>query len=142
MDIEELKHFRRKLKSGQYDSNDIMLACISIEELIELREWRDKAFEVHPNLDLDIENAQALTLTLKMTFEEQTIVDDLRKLRSVYGLLPGEALSRMLNNPQLYGIDSLSAEIHNQVSRLRLVQEKYLNSMEISFLETFPQYDY
>lgn len=77
-----------------------------------------------------------------MTLEEHTVRDDLRKLRAVYGQLPGEALSRMLNNPQLYGIDSLSAEIHNQVSRLRLVQEKYLNSMEISFLETFPQYDY
>lgn len=56
MDIEELKHLRRKLKSGQYDGNDIMLACLAIEELIELREWRDRAFEVHPNLDLDIEN--------------------------------------------------------------------------------------
>ena len=77
-----------------------------------------------------------------MTFEEHTVRDDLRKLRSAFGLLPGEALSRMLNNPQIYGMDSLSAEIHNQVSRLRLVQEKYLNSMEISFLETFPQYNY
>lgn len=77
-----------------------------------------------------------------MTLEEHTVRDDLSKLRSVYGKLPGEALSRMLNNPQLYGMDSLSAEIHNQVSRLNLLQEKYLSSMEMAFLETFPQYNY
>ena len=77
-----------------------------------------------------------------MTLEEHTVRDDLRKLRAVYGQLPGEALSRMLKYPNVYGMDSLAAEIHNQVSILRLVQEKYLNSMEISFLETFPQYDY
>jgi hypothetical protein len=77
-----------------------------------------------------------------MNLEEHTVRDDLRKLRLAYGVLPGEALSRMLNNPQVYGMDSLSAEIHNQVNRLHLVQEKYLDSMELDFLETFPQYDY
>lgn len=56
MDIEELKHLRRKIKARQDDQDDRLLACLAIEELIELREWRDKAFEVHPNLDLDIEN--------------------------------------------------------------------------------------
>jgi hypothetical protein len=33
----------------------IMRAWLAIDELRELRVWRDKAFKAHPNLDLDIE---------------------------------------------------------------------------------------
>jgi hypothetical protein len=32
-----------------------MQAWIALDELRELRAWRDKAFEVHPNLDIDID---------------------------------------------------------------------------------------
>jgi hypothetical protein len=34
---------------------DIMHAWLAIDELRELRLWRDKAFQAHPNLDLDVE---------------------------------------------------------------------------------------
>lgn len=52
---EELAFLRTKLKSGEYDGTDIMYAWLVIDELRELRAWRDKAFQAHPNLDLDIE---------------------------------------------------------------------------------------
>jgi hypothetical protein len=59
MDIEDLKLLKMKLKQGDYDGNDIMQAWIAIDELIQLREWRDalsalvRAFEAHPNIDLN-----------------------------------------------------------------------------------------
>lgn len=56
MDTEDLKLLRMKLKQGDYDGNDIMQAWIAIDELVELRQWRDKAFDAHPNIDLDIEH--------------------------------------------------------------------------------------
>ena len=56
MTNEELGFLRTKLKSGEYDGVDIMQAWIAIDELIELREFRDKAFTVYNNLDLDIEH--------------------------------------------------------------------------------------
>jgi hypothetical protein len=56
MDSDGLKLVRMNLKSGEYDGTDIMAAWLAIDELIQLREWRDKAFEAHPNLDLDVEN--------------------------------------------------------------------------------------
>ena len=45
-----------RLKSGEYDGAHIMKAWVSIEELIELREFREKAFSAYPNIDVDIEN--------------------------------------------------------------------------------------
>jgi len=55
MDVEQLEFLITKLRSGEYDGADVMAAWIAVEELVELRKWRDKAFEAHPNLDLDIE---------------------------------------------------------------------------------------
>ena len=55
LDNDELKHLRRMLKSGEYDGADLMRAWLAIDELIELREWREKAFQAHPNIDRDIE---------------------------------------------------------------------------------------
>ena len=51
----DLKFLRIKLKQGDYDGVDIMQAWLAIDELIELREFRDKAFQAHPNIDLDLE---------------------------------------------------------------------------------------
>ena len=58
MRTEELKVLRMRLKSGEYDGAHIMQAWVAIDELIELREFREKAFDAHPNIDLDIENLQ------------------------------------------------------------------------------------
>jgi hypothetical protein len=55
MDDNELQFLRTRLKIGEYDGSDIMRAWLAIDELRELRAWRDKAFQAHPNLDLDIE---------------------------------------------------------------------------------------
>lgn len=55
MTNDELKFLRTKLKQGEYDGVDIMTAWLAIDELLELRNWRDKAFEAHPNIDRDIE---------------------------------------------------------------------------------------
>lgn len=55
MEAEDLKFLRMKLKQSDYDWVDIMQAWIAIDELIKLREFRDKAFQAHPNIDLDIE---------------------------------------------------------------------------------------
>ena len=55
MDSSELLALRTRLKQGEYDGKDIMQAWVAIDALIHLREWRDKAFEAHPNLDIDIE---------------------------------------------------------------------------------------
>lgn len=54
----ELQFLRTKLKTGEYDGVDIMQAWLAIDELMALREWQNKAFEAHPNLDLDIENLE------------------------------------------------------------------------------------
>ena len=51
----ELKLLRMKLKQGDYDGVDVMHAWLAIDELLELRSWRDKAFLAHANIDLDIE---------------------------------------------------------------------------------------
>ncbi len=56
MGNDELKLLRMKLKQGDYDEADIMNVWFVIDELIELRKWRDLAFEVHPNIYVDIEN--------------------------------------------------------------------------------------
>lgn len=55
MDTDELKNLMVRLKQGEYDGMDIMHAWIAIDELVELRGWRDRAFQAHPNIDLDIE---------------------------------------------------------------------------------------
>lgn len=55
LDKKELKFLRMKLKQGDYDGTDIMKAWLAIDELVELREWREKAFEAHPNIDRDID---------------------------------------------------------------------------------------
>lgn len=56
LDNDGLKHLRRMLRSGEYSRADLWLAIDDlIDELIELREWRDKAFQAHPNIDIDIE---------------------------------------------------------------------------------------
>lgn len=55
LDDKELTFLRAKLKNGEYDGADIMYAWLAIYELRELRAWRDKAFQAHPNLDRDVE---------------------------------------------------------------------------------------
>ena len=57
LDNDGLKHLRRMLRSGEYYGAYLWLAIDElIDELIELREWRDKAFQAHPNIDIDIEH--------------------------------------------------------------------------------------
>jgi hypothetical protein len=51
---DELKYLKMQLKQGEYDGLDIMQAWLAIDELLELRAWREKAFNVHPNIDADI----------------------------------------------------------------------------------------
>ena len=48
-----------RLKTGEYSGADIMSAWIAIEDLIELIDFREKAFLAHPNIDLDIDNIEA-----------------------------------------------------------------------------------
>lgn len=55
MDDGELQFLRTKLKTGEYDGADIMQSWLLIDELRELRAWREKAILLHPNLDKDIE---------------------------------------------------------------------------------------
>ena len=55
LDDAGLDFLRTKLKNGEYDGVDIMHARLAVDELRELRAWRDKAFQAHPNLDLDID---------------------------------------------------------------------------------------
>ena len=55
LDDGELAFLRTKLKNGEYDGADIMHAWLAIDELRQLRSWRDKAFQAHPNIDRDIE---------------------------------------------------------------------------------------
>ena len=57
MEIYELDSLRNKLilETGEYDRNDILKACLVIEELIELQQWQEQVYYAHPNLDLDIE---------------------------------------------------------------------------------------
>ena len=59
----DLNHLVTLLKSGEYDGTDIMHAWIAMGELMELRrenkelkEFRDSAFDAHPNIDVDIEH--------------------------------------------------------------------------------------
>jgi hypothetical protein len=59
MSNEELQTLRRCLKSGEYDGVHIMQAWLVIDELIELREFRENAFKAHPNLDMDIDGYDA-----------------------------------------------------------------------------------
>lgn len=62
MEAEDLKFLRMKLKQSDYDWVDIMQAWIAIDELIKLREFRDKAFQAHPN---DVEyNYRSVKLTI------------------------------------------------------------------------------
>jgi hypothetical protein len=55
LDDDGLAFLRTKLKNGEYDGADIMHAWLAIDELRELRAWRDKVFQAHPNLDLDVD---------------------------------------------------------------------------------------
>ena len=55
MSDEELNELRMYLKSGEYGGWHIRQAWLVIDELIELRTFREKAFAAHPNIDLDIE---------------------------------------------------------------------------------------
>ena len=55
---EDLSVLRSNLKSGEYDGVDIMKAWLAIDELIELRDWRSKAFDAYPNIDIDIEQLE------------------------------------------------------------------------------------
>ena len=70
------------------------------------------------------------------------IRDDLRALHKYHRKLPGNHLNNMIQYPALYGLDTLSAEIHTQVLRLQDIREELLSSMEADFLETFQQYNY
>ena len=56
LDDEELAGLRIRLKSSEYDGVDVMHAWIAVDELRELRAWRDMVFQAHPNIDLDIAN--------------------------------------------------------------------------------------
>ena len=56
METEDLQLLSEKLKQGDYDGTDIMKAWIAVDELIELRQWQDRAFQAHPNIDVDIEH--------------------------------------------------------------------------------------
>ena len=40
---DELKYLKMQLKHGEYDGLDIMQAWLAIDELLELRSWREKA---------------------------------------------------------------------------------------------------
>lgn len=55
LDDEVLRLLRRNLKHGEYNDVDIMHAWLAIDELLEIRSWREKAFVAHPNIDIDIE---------------------------------------------------------------------------------------
>ena len=55
MNCNDLLGVRARLQSGEYDGVDIMRAWLAIDELIDLRNWRDMAFQAHPNIDRDIE---------------------------------------------------------------------------------------
>jgi hypothetical protein len=55
MTDDELQLLRLKLKQGNYDGFDIMAAWLAIDELRRLRAWCEKAFQAHPNLDIEIE---------------------------------------------------------------------------------------
>lgn len=57
MNNEELELLYLKLKSGDYDGVDIMKAWIAIEELIKLRNFHDKALEIYPLLEIDVERS-------------------------------------------------------------------------------------
>jgi len=56
MRTEELKALRVILESGEYDDVHVVQVGIAIDELIKLIEFRDKAFDAHPNIDIDIEH--------------------------------------------------------------------------------------
>lgn len=68
--------------------------------------------------------------------------DDLRILHKYHRKLPGNNLGNMIQYPTIYGLDTLSAEIHTQVLRLQNIREELLSSMEVDFLETFRQYTF
>ena len=55
LDDDGLLLLRMSLKQGEYNGVDIMHAWLAIDELRELRSWREKAFVAHPNIDMDIE---------------------------------------------------------------------------------------
>ena len=57
--VEELKALKVRLKTGEYNGVDIMSAWIAIDDLIDLIDFREKAFVAHPNIDLDIGNIEA-----------------------------------------------------------------------------------
>lgn len=52
---DELKQLRRALKIGEYDGVDLMHAWLAIDELIELREWRDKISQSNQGIHVDTE---------------------------------------------------------------------------------------
>jgi len=54
-ELDDLKQLRKNLKSGEYDGIDIMNACMAIDDLLSLKVWKSKAFQVYPNIDIDIE---------------------------------------------------------------------------------------
>jgi hypothetical protein len=56
MNIVSLLHLREKLEAGKYERKDMVPVWRVIDELIDLRTFRDQAFRAHPNLDRDIEN--------------------------------------------------------------------------------------
>lgn len=71
------------------------------------------------------------------------IRDDLRALHKYHRKLPGNHLGNMIQYPAIYGLSTLSAEVHVQILRLQDIREELLSSMEADFLETFQsQYNY
>lgn len=55
LDNDGLKYLRRLLKSGEYEGGDLMRAWLAIDELIELRNFRDKVLKLHPDIYVAID---------------------------------------------------------------------------------------
>jgi hypothetical protein len=51
---QELTDLKVRLKTKEFSETDILLAWLAIDELQYLRDFRERAFEVYPNLDMDL----------------------------------------------------------------------------------------
>ena len=67
------------------------------------------------------------------------IRDELARIQNKYGKLPGTRLTKMLQYPAIYGLDTLSINIHTEVLQLLKKPEIELSEMEAAFLESFGQ---
>lgn len=58
----DLIFLRQRLKSGEYDGVDIMLAWMAIDELIELRVQQEKSLaQTNPELDIFCDGQESRT---------------------------------------------------------------------------------